>query len=1074
VDILEKYPSSASLLTAAVTQLGFTAGELLPASAAPSSVKGDVWVEKGDWLSLAQSVGADSVFFVDQAPVIVFAKTDNTATDLPAHIYNKVWCMARPQLLFLAIPGELAVYDLTKPPIRPGERIDAGGRLLSHKVQTIAAVQEKLAQFRREEIESGRVFGDDRFGVGTNRADIALVRDLQVVRNKLLQSGLNAKHAHAIIGRSIFIRYLEDRKVLVPSYFYNVAGVNHEWHDLMESRQNELFPRDLGSVQSHYLRVLGDRDFTYALFDQLAADFNGDIFPVDLEERKSVTAAHLELLRSLLSGEGTEQLRLFFFAYQFDIIPIELISSIYEEFYNTERGKDRNHGSHYTPSSLVDFVLSRVLTSKVLDSSPRVIDPACGSGIFIVECFRRMVRHLAHRQQGRRPSRPQLRRILRDQIAGIDINEEAIRVAAFSLYLAFLHYQEPREINEERRLPTLKWSGNNNGDADFNILLNGNAFDTFDSKRAPDIAKRFGPGSARIVVGNPPWGYPKDNDDLGRAALKKALDWCDERNKIIGDKELSQAFVHLALDLLPKGGKAGLLLSSGVLFKQHAKSRAFRKQWLSSSTLEQIVNFAHVRHVFFRGRTHKNESIAPFISAVFENEVPSRESRFAYWAAKKTALVENAQAVILSKADLHWLVQQDCIDRDDLWKIYWWGGHRDEALIRSIGRFTRLVDLPTMIEGANLFTDFGFVEGKKGQKPSGWLGKYKELPVKLFCSYGALPSQRATVPNRVRRRGTREAYEGHRVLIRRGIPSTGKLTVRLEKSKFCFRHSIFALRLEGLQSWQEQALLGILWSSLARYYLFLTAGSWGLWHDEINWESLKALPIALPQDREQRSRLLQIVDQLRHLGDKQFPSVRPETVRDLEKQLDDVIFDIYELNRAERDVIRDMCEVEIEFLYYDRQSRGAKPLTLSTEERGTQADITTKDEVLKDYLRTFLGIWSKDLGPKANLDWQILLPHADSDIIALYITPNISSSPGFEAASSWSSVLERIEKNQLHMEGSRRIYIDTFIRSIANEEIVIIKRNEQRFWTQTAAREDVEATQLQAMQLQELRAQNEW
>ena len=39
----------------------------------------------------------------------------------------------------------------------------------------------------------------------------------------------------------------------------------------------------------------------------------------------------------------------------------------------------------------------------------------------------------------------------------MDINEEAVRVAAFSLYLAFLHYQEPREINDERRLPYLKW-----------------------------------------------------------------------------------------------------------------------------------------------------------------------------------------------------------------------------------------------------------------------------------------------------------------------------------------------------------------------------------------------------------------------------------------------------------------------------------------------------------------------------------------------------------------------------------------------------------------------------------------
>jgi len=62
-------------------------------------------------------------------------------------------------------------------------------------------------------------------------------------------------------------------------------------------------------------------------------------------------------------------------------------------------------------------------------------------------------------QAGRRVSRPQLRKILREQIAGMDINEEAIRVAAFSLYLAFLHYQSPREINAERKLPYLKWVG---------------------------------------------------------------------------------------------------------------------------------------------------------------------------------------------------------------------------------------------------------------------------------------------------------------------------------------------------------------------------------------------------------------------------------------------------------------------------------------------------------------------------------------------------------------------------------------------------------------------------------------
>ena len=59
------------------------------------------------------------------------------------------------------------------------------------------------------------------------------------------------------------------------------------------------------------------------------------------------------------------------------------------------------------------------------------------------ESFRRIVRHLFAEQNGKRVSKPQLRKILRNQIAGMDINEEAVRIAAFSLYLAFLHYQSP-------------------------------------------------------------------------------------------------------------------------------------------------------------------------------------------------------------------------------------------------------------------------------------------------------------------------------------------------------------------------------------------------------------------------------------------------------------------------------------------------------------------------------------------------------------------------------------------------------------------------------------------------------
>jgi type I restriction-modification system DNA methylase subunit len=360
-----------------------------------------------------------------------------------------------------------------------------------------------------------------------------------------------------------------------------------------------------------FLRVLQNKEFTYALFEQLADDFNGDTFPIEDGERECIQQEHLDKLRGFLMGSTSAQQELFFFAYRFNVIPIELISTIYEEFYNERTGKDRNQGSHYTPPALVEFVLAHTLTPEVLATKPRVLDPACGSGIFLVESFRRIVRHLWAEQNGKRVSRPQLRKILREQIAGIDVNEEAVRVAAFSLYLAFLHYQEPREINAARRLPHLKWVSEEErnrrekkkpGAEFFDVLLHLNAFEAISGIGPAEVTHRFGPGSATVVVGNPPWGYPKKEDKDGQKALAQTMKWCDaEKGRPVGDKELSQAFIHLTLALLRDGGKAGLLVSSGVFFKHHANSRNFREVWLGSARLEHVVNFAHVRQIFFSG-----------------------------------------------------------------------------------------------------------------------------------------------------------------------------------------------------------------------------------------------------------------------------------------------------------------------------------------------------------------------------------------------------------------------------------------------------------------------------------------
>lgn len=705
VTTTDKPNSAADLLDAAYRELEFDQGALLSAARTPQPAAVEEWIDRGDWQLLAAQVGAESIFFVDRDPVIVFAKTEDTSPEVLRVLYERIWCMSRPQLLFLASPGRLSAFDLTKAPPKPDESIEGRDRLIA-VATSIAEVQLKLGAYHRERVETSAVFGDERFRDSLNRSDRALIRDLKTVRQQLAELRVPGKrpeleNLHSLIGRAIFIRYLEDREILLPAYFEKVAKRRKEWAILLAKPPSApaLEPR---FAELRFLRVLQNKDLTYALFEQLARDFNGDTFPIDEEERDRVQQAHLDKLRGFLTGSTTSQEQLFFFAYRFDVIPIELISTIYEEFYNERTGKDRNQGSHYTPPALVEFVLAHTLTPEVLAKKPRVVDAACGSGIFLVESFRRMVRYLCAEQNGRRVSRAQLRKILREQIAGMDINEEAVRVAAFSLYLAFLHYQEPREINDERRLPYLKWVPDDErrrrerfmpGAEFFDVLLHANSFEVIDNKYPADITRRFGPGSATVVMGNPPWGNPKKDDAEGQKAMAAIKAWCaPKKGRPLGDKELSQAFIHLTQALLRDGGKAGLLVSSGVLFKHHKNSRDFRRVWLQSVRLEHVVNFAHVRHVFFSELQREAKGISPFVSVVFEktSRVPPLDSRFQYWSAKRTAVVENTRSVVLNRGDMHWLLQQDCLENEKLWKIYWWGGHRDEALLRSIERFPAL------------------------------------------------------------------------------------------------------------------------------------------------------------------------------------------------------------------------------------------------------------------------------------------------------------------------------------------------------------------------------------------------
>jgi type I restriction-modification system DNA methylase subunit len=1087
--------SPTDLLRAAYKHLEFDQGTLLTATRQPQlGALGD-WLDSGDWQSLAAQVGAETVFFVDRDPVVVFARSDDGSLDVLRKLYEKIWCMSRPQLLFLASPGQLAIYDLTKPPPRPKELLDRDNRLLAI-ASSMAEVQSKLAAYHRERIETGAVFGEDRFRDSVNRADRALIRDLKTVRHQLAtlpvqrgQKRPELRHLHSLIGRAIFVRYLEDREILVPAYFDGVAGRRQAWQKLLAESPTipALEPR---MAELRFLRVLKSKEFTYALFNQLADDFNGDTFPIEDGEADCIQQEHLDKLRGFLLGTTSAQQELFFFAYRFDVIPIELISAIYEEFYNEQVGKDRNQGSHYTPPALVEFVLVHTLTPEVLATKPRVLDSACGSGIFLVESFRRIVRHLWAEQNGRRVSRPQLRKILREQIAGIDINEEAVRVAAFSLYLAFLHYQEPREINAERRLPYLKWVPEKQresrekqmpGAQFYDVLLHANAFEVISGALTEEVTRRFGPGSATVVVGNPPWGYPKKEDKDGHEALAQTLKWCDaKKGRPIGDKELSQAFIHLTLAILQQGGRAGLLVSSGVLYKHHPKSREFRRIWLNSARLEHVVNFAHVRQIFFSSAQREAQGISPFLSVVFERTIagPPTDNNFQYWSAKRTATIENTKCVVLNRGDMHWLSQRDCLTDERMWKIYWWGGHRDDALVRRLGVFSSLIQLPDQLPGVKLHFGRGFEVTKSGS-PSDWLKDYRELPSKSFVRYGQQPlTKLRAVPARVYRKGLQAIYSGHRLLVARGIKSGGIITARLETKKYCFRNSIHGVRFEGLEKWQEAVITAVFWSSLARYFYFTTSGSWGFWHDEIHLEDVERMPICFPRDKKLRNRIVKVVGELQKLDmeSENFGLFRQKTAKDprkLEDELDEAIFELYELTAAERDLIRERCSIGLDLFYQHHNGEALREVVHPTRNVGTLSDLPEVAEGLTAYLRTFLEVWNDELAPDGEFEWRVLSPPSRAPLLAICFTTRYkqdkppSDLPENNIA-EWSNVLALLQQTSLVHGGAPRIFIDTFFRHVSDREILFIKRNERRFWTRTAAREDAESALTHLMNLEDV------
>lgn len=1041
----DRRPTS-SILDRVYADLELDAGELLPTSSSPTAEEeSDAWGELGDWLVLGERLGADRIFFVHNDPVLVFSTLPSRASeeDIMA-LYRRAWSMARPRCLFVEVGDELRVYGLSDPPVAPGETKRAITPL--EVVDRAANVRSALSRFHGDRFRSGAALEDKSLERTAGRADQRLLRDVRAATTALVSSGLAAQHAHALIERAILVRYLEDRGVLTARYFADLVEDQPSWQAVLEQAAPGV---DFG-VPSGFIRCLADHDLTYALFEQLAHDFNGDLFVPDSDERHAITDSHLELLRDLLRGVASAaQEPLFLWAYDFSVVPTSLVSTMYELFYHQEVD-GRATSTYYTPPELVEFTLADALSPEVLSRGPVVCDPACGSGIFLVEAYRRIVRHEAA-SQNRSLSTERLRTLLLERVAGCDIDEAAVRLAAFSLYVAFLNYQTPQDIQTAGPLPPLiRRPGPNEGPAPLMVA------DAFSPLQDEDTGATHVPGSTLpwtgrsfdVVVGNPPWTEPH-----GGARSTGEL-WAAGRGLPVGDRSPSQLFLWRALDLLVHEGVAALLVSAKVLFNTRTTSRAFRAGWLSEARVEHVVNFSQVRHDFFE------QAVAPFALIRFRHGDVDRAGSVVYETARPVPRARRGSAA-LARLDRRVVDQRALLHHDHLWKTYSAGDHHDEALLARLDLEGRLSDLLPESPKAQYGYQRARSDERAGHPPPAEWRDTRSL--RTFEAWGPIRDEWCEdVPKHVKFDPDPALFLARRLVVRRGVSARFGPQARLLDEPLAFRHTIYGIPLSHRAEWEGKVALGTLLSSLGRYWLYMVSGSWGTWSDEIRAEQLLNLPLRLDRGHNATTRILTAVDELPRVsaaqGELVGAAITTTAIASVLATIDGAIADLFDLTPAERDLVEDF--------WASQTSDATKPVVLPGSSGGVPATEPGLGAISR-YIDVFRRAWRPLLGDTAELDVHFRRDARAQVLAAVFETrapddPPASMSPDDGA---WSEVLTSYA---LSLDDQRLDGLLAYgtLRAATDSAIVVVKRNERRLWSPTAARQDAEATTAQVMALQ--------
>lgn len=619
-----------------------------------------------------------------------------------AQLHVKVWLHGAAPLIYIAWPTRIDILTCARGPdfwededchYKRVKTFDVGA------LSTAAEINRELKSISAFRLADGTFWEEASNGHLADYTKTAHQSLIQaVVETDAVLQGERNPILRQLLLLMVLIKYLEDRRVFPDGFFGNYHKGAGSFFEVLQG---------------------GDPREVCDLLDFFEDRFNGDVFSLSSADRQALNNDILIHFANLVEARTLKQQRYLWRQFSFEHLPVEIISNLYQRFV------DGGHGTVYTPPFLASLLLDYAMPYEKLTGEERVLDPACGSGIFLVGAFKRLINVWRSQNNWQRPNVDTLKWILRQSIFGIEVDRNTVHLTAFSMCLAICDALQPDVIWEELKFDKLRES--NLLEADFfSVLLD------FHQGKSTILQEGFD-----VVIGNPPFESQLSTPGIqvDRGAQRQ-----EKRRGALPDKQSAYLFLEQAFSILRSGGQVCLIQPHGLLYNY--KARDFRTYLFRKYKVNTVLDFVSIRNLY-EGADSKTTAILAQASG------PPNDHRITHQTFRRTVSVKEHICFELDHYDRQHVSQKQVETCPYVWRSNLLGGGRLFDISQS---FRSMRNLAKYIEQKEWDYGEGFIvgkeiekEGKVKRKPAPFLTGRPFLPTKAFTDTGIDKSQISTV-----------------------------------------------------------------------------------------------------------------------------------------------------------------------------------------------------------------------------------------------------------------------------------------------------------------------------------------